>query len=442
MSSKGKWKREAKPGVETIDAKARRLSQAILEACLTRMRDIDTVLEAGITEEDFAGPHRRIWVDLVAQRNMGLEEVDILSLYAQAKAAGEVQQAALQALLVGYPSGFDVCANLGWRAKQLRISVAEIRLSAAYQSCHAAQESRDEDAIVAANANLEACRQRLIEASHDVKSWAEELSDMVTELASTERPPVISAGIGSLDDHLGGGFGPGWLVIVMAGAKSGKTAYAVSNVALDALRSGKRALLISLEMSRGELIQRMLSAMSGVPVRGMRARDLTPTQHGMVTEAADELSRYRCEIRTGLSTMSAIAGAARASHKREALDLVVIDYLQLINNGNENRVLDIETSTRSAKLLAQELGCPVMLLSQPNNTDAKGNTIGLYSGKGSGSIAADADAVLVPMRGENGTAGMDLVGCRHAEPRRWDIGQMWFDGVRMRFGQGARFPHG
>lgn len=438
---RGKWKREASPGVETIEGKAKRLSQALLEACLTRWDSLDVCLGAGVTEEHLPVAYRHVWQGLTQQRAMGLAEVDILSLYARAKAAGDVQLSALQALLVAYPSGVDTGSNVEWRARELLRAVAELHLSAAYQACHAAHESRDEEAISAATAELEACRERMRELAQETVTWQQELAQMVDDIASAERPQLISAGLPSLDDHLGGGFGPGWLVVVMAGAKNGKTAYSVSNVAMDAMRQGRRVLMVSLEMSRPELIQRMLSANSGVPVRGMRARDLTPHQHGLVAQAADELSRYQCEIRTGLTSMAAIAASARAAHKQGKLDLVVIDYLQLVNNGNENRVLDIETTTRGAKLLAQELQCPVMLLSQPNNTDAKGNTIGLYSGKGSGSIAADADVVLVPLRGESGVAGMDLVGCRHAEPRRWDLGQMWFDGVRMRFGEGPRFPH-
>jgi len=171
----------------------------------------------------------------------------------------------------------------------------------------------------------------------------------------------------------------------------------------------------------------------------MRARDLQDFQFGCVQEAADKVASYQCDVLTGLSTMAAISGACRAAVQKNKPDLVIVDYLQLVNNGNENRVLDIETTTRGAKLLAQELELPIMLLSQPNNTDAKGGSIGLYSGKGSGSIAADADAVIVPMRGEGEAAGIDLVGCRHAETKRWDIGTMWFDGPRMRFGSGPRF---
>jgi len=114
-----------------------------------------------------------------------------------------------------------------------------------------------------------------------------------------------------------------------------------------------------------------------------------------------------------------------------------IDYAQLVVNGHKDRREDIEETTRGAKLLAMELGIPILLLSQPNNTDAKDGTVGFYSGKGSGSISADCDLMLIPSRSKDdpSKAGLEIAGGRHAEPRKWEHGSLHFDGARMLFAE-------
>lgn len=431
-------KPKAKPGVEFLEGRAKRLSQALLESALVSWQHFDTMVAAGVSEEHLPAVLAPMWRALMKQRSDGLQYADPSSLYAVCKAESDIAGSAVEHFLKTFPSGVDTTNNIEWKATELRKAVAEIRLMMALGSVQAARGAQDPDAIIETEAVLEAARQTVRDLAEKKASWADEIRDVVVDIEAKDRPPLVSSGFSDLDVHLGGGFGPGWMVVVMGGAKSGKTAYAVSTVALDLMRSGRRALIISLEMSRKEVIQRLLAAESGIPVRGMRARDLQQWQLGNVQEAGDKIAAYQCDIMTGLTSMAAIAGACRGAAQKAKPDLVVIDYLQLVSNGNENRVLDIETTTRGVKLLAQELEVPIMLLSQPNNSDAKVGSIGLYSGKGSGSIAADADAVIVPMRGEGDAAGIDLVGCRHAETRRWDVGSMWFDGPRMRFGAGPR----
>jgi replicative DNA helicase len=403
-------KPRAKPGVELLEGRAKRLSQALIESSLVSWQHLDTIVSSGVSDEHFPDLLRPVWRALLKQRNDGLPYADPVSLHATCKAESDIIGSAVEHFLKSFPAGVDTSGNVEWRARELMKAVADMRLIMALASVQASRAAQDPDGIVEAEALLEEARQRVRELAEVKASWVDEVTAVITDIDAKDRPPLVSSGLSELDTHLGGGFGPGWLVVVMGGAKSGKTAYAVSTVALDLMRSGRRALIISLEMSRKEVIQRLLAAESGVPVRGMRARDLQEFQRGAVQEAADKVGSYQCEVMTGLSTMAAIAGACRGAAQRAKPDLIVIDYLQLVNNGNENRVLDIETTTRGVKLLAQELEVPIMLLSQPNNTDAKGGTIGLYSGKGSGSIAADADAVIVPMRGEDEAAGVDLVG--------------------------------
>jgi replicative DNA helicase len=173
-------------------------------------------------------------------------------------------------------------------------------------------------------------------------------------------------------------------------------------------------------------------------VRAQRRGDLSNPQIGALNNAGETVARWEVEVKTGLGTVAEICAAARVAHEQGGLDMLVVDYLQLVANGHENRVLDLEQTTRSLKLLGNQLGIVVVLLSQPNNADAKSGQVGLFSGKGSGSIAADCDALIVPVRdsADPSRAGLSLPGCRHADAHSWPVGSLVFDGARMTFREG------
>lgn len=260
-------------------------------------------------------------------------------------------------------------------------------------------------------------------------------------LARIEHPAtriVRSTGLASVDALLDGGIEPGWLVVVLGAPGQGKTVLACNNLGLAALRRGESVLYVG-EMSERELIHRWLAAESGVPLRAQRRGDLTPQQWGDISAAADRMAtwRWRCRPISSLANIEAEARSMRLAH---GLDVLVVDYVQLVANGLENRVQDIEQTTRGLKLLATELKCVVIAVSQPDKASAKGGELTMHDGKGAGSIAADCDAMLVPLR-EHGTprSGLVLAKYRHGPEQgsKLGLGRLTFDGARLAFAEAS-----
>lgn len=265
-------------------------------------------------------------------------------------------------------------------------------------------------------------------------NWAQRVAVVGDAVRNPTRRVVYSTGLRNLDERLYGGWRPGWVVVVLGEAKKGKTALMSGNFSAQLMRDGLPVIEFS-EMSWQEKIARWLAGESGVPLQAQAKGDLSPAQHGAFAAAEDRVAAWRCEVHP-LGTFVRMAEQARAFRRRHGqLGAVVIDYLQLVDNGRENRVLDLEQTTRGCKMLAQEIDCVVFLLSQPDKASAQGGELGLHSGKGAGSIASDCDVMLIPTRDRKDPmrAGICVPGFRHGPAFVLEVGSLRFNGARMVF---------
>jgi len=211
---------------------------------------------------------------------------------------------------------------------------------------------------------------------------------------------------------------PGNLVIVAGRPGMGKSAFATS-YSLGAAINGHGVLFISLEMSQEELTERMLAdlcydadAEHGVPFNYIRNRDVRSDDHLGRLDRARHMMRglpFRM-VATGNLTPARLAGLARQTRRRfeaqgQSLDLIVVDYLQLMRAPGFNasdRVGEVSEISRSLKLMAKDMGVPVMALSQlsravESRPDKRPQLSDLRE---SGSIEQDADAVCFLFRAE------------------------------------------
>lgn len=275
---------------------------------------------------------------------------------------------------------------------------------------------------------------KLVALNEKPASWADRVRKVGDAVRNPERRESYSTGLPKLDDRLNGGWRPGWAVTVLGEAKKGKTALVSGNFSAQLMRDGHPVIEYS-EMSSAEKIARWLAGESNVPLRAQAKGDLTGLQYGAFSNAEDRVASWVCDVKP-LGTFAAMADQARA-FKREhgRIGAFVIDYLQLVDNGRENRVLDLEATTRGVKKLAQELDCVGFLLSQPDKAAANGGELGLHSGKGAGSIASDCDVMLIPVRDKKDKrkAGLVCPGFRHGDDFEIAIGEMRFNGARMAF---------
>lgn len=262
---------------------------------------------------------------------------------------------------------------------------------------------------------------------------------------SVEQPvvlPRLKTGIAKLDEHCNGGLARGWLVVIQAAGKVGKTVLAANNilpaVCGDMMHPGA-ALLVSLEMSREEHYARWLARETEgkVPVRAQESHDLGEWQWTAITGAADRVGKWAVSVDMQARSVAAIATAARRAKKlHNGLDLVIVDGLtQVANPGMEgNRTADIDTTTRGLKALAVELDCCVVLTVHVDKVAAKGGKPGMYDARGSSGPANDANLLIVPFRDEENweRAGLRVFG-RSVAQAELDLGTLRFDGARMTF---------
>ncbi len=173
-------------------------------------------------------------------------------------------------------------------------------------------------------------------------------------------------------DKMTGGLRPGDLVIVAGRPSMGKTTLAVNMAEYAALRAAdKRAsvAIFSMEMPSEQVITRMLSSIGGVPLQNLRGGKISDDDWVRITSATSQLSEAKIFVdETPALSPTELLARARRVKREHGLDLVVVDYLQLMQvpGNKENRATEIGEISRGLKVLAKELGIPVIALSQLN----------------------------------------------------------------------------
>ncbi|MCA3552766.1 MAG: replicative DNA helicase, partial [Rhodobacter sp.] len=227
----------------------------------------------------------------------------------------------------------------------------------------------------------------------------------------------ISTGLIDLDKKLGG-LHPSDLLILAGRPSMGKTSLA-TNIAFNIARTYRRGRLpdgsegavqggvvgfFSLEMSAEQLAARILSEASEVPSDQIRRGDMTEAEFRRFVEAAKALESCPLYIDdTPALPISQVAARARRLKRTHGLDVLIIDYLQLLKGtSKENRVLEVSEITQGLKAIAKELDIPVIALSQlsravENREDKRPQLADLRE---SGSIEQDADVVMFVYRDE------------------------------------------
>jgi len=215
--------------------------------------------------------------------------------------------------------------------------------------------------------------------------------------------PHALAGLSGLDDFLGG-FQRSDLIIIAGRPSMGKTSLALSIARNAAVQQRATVALFSLEMAREALVQRLLSSEARVNSRHIRLGLNTEEEERRIMEATGVLSEAPIYIDDFPQLRVAeMRGKARRLHYEQGIDLIIVDYLQLMQgDGRENRVQEISYISRSLKALARELNVPVIAVSQLSRApEWRASHIPLLSDlRESGSIEQDADVVIFIYRDE------------------------------------------
>ena len=230
-------------------------------------------------------------------------------------------------------------------------------------------------------------------------------------VAASERGAEITGlATGYLDlDKMTGGFRPANLIVVAARPSMGKTALALGMALNAALDDGKTVAIFSIEMSADEIISRMLASAAMVDGSRLRTGRLSQDDWPRIGQAADRLAKANLFIDDSEGvTVAEMRTKARRLKSRHGLDLVIVDYIQLMEGApgrgrrDENRVQEISAISRGLKLMARDLDVPLICVSQLNRApDARPDKHPLLSDlRESGAIEQDADVVLMLYRDE------------------------------------------
>lgn len=246
---------------------------------------------------------------------------------------------------------------------------------------------------------LDAARGRLDALAGDLPSGGtvsgtDALCGFYARLVGGEVQPVVTSGFPRLDRALC--IAGGKLIVIGARPSVGKSALLL-HLAMNALDAGRRVLLVSLEMGVDEVIGRMAARQSGVPVQAISTHSLSETQLGRVVEGFSLLPGDRFSVCTTARTAQDVRREALRMRADGGLDLIVVDYLQLLDAGRKtsNRTEAVGVISRTLKLLAVELGIPVLTASQLSRASERNDAPRLSDLRESGSIEQDADAVLL-----------------------------------------------
>ena len=221
--------------------------------------------------------------------------------------------------------------------------------------------------------------------------------DQLQKLSSEDRNQYLGLKTGfSALDRITTGLNKSDLILIAARPAMGKTAFVLNIASNVAKLSGKQVAIFSLEMSKEQLVSRMLSSEARISGHNLRMGTLSTEEWVRLASAAEILSQT--EIYLDDIPSATVADMKAKLRRLPNLGLVVIDYLQLMTTGrrNDNRVQEVAEITRNLKIMAKELNVPVITLSQLSRSpDSRTDHRPMLSDlRESGSIEQDADIVM------------------------------------------------
>ncbi len=265
---------------------------------------------------------------------------------------------------------------------------------------------------------------------NDIEVRLADVADSAIQRGFSGIPEIVANSFGSIDalyeqgrevtglathyiefDKMTSGLQNSELIIIAARPSMGKTAWAINIAQNCAVKDGKVVAVFSLEMSKESLLRRMLASEAMVGSRKLQTGFIPREDKGKLIAALDRLmgSKMFVDDTPGITLAEMRAKARRLRQQEGALDLIVIDYLQLMTGskqgtkGFENRTQEVSSISRGLKALAKELGVPVVALSQLSRGSEQrtGDKKPLLSDlRESGSIEQDADVVAFIHREE------------------------------------------
>ena len=380
--------------------------RSILGAILIRNDAFNVAAELIDADDFFRDAHRRVFDKMVALNERG-QAIDLVTLRDELSRSGELDPVGGPAYITALTDGVPRSTNVEHYARIVKERATLRNLIAAANRIEAEAYTAQEDASVV----LDRAEQEIFAiAEGRIRSGFVPLSELAEaglttiEHLQNVQSAVTGVPTGFADiDEMTAGLQAADLVIVAARPSMGKTAFAL-NMGAHVGTVGQRTVgVFSLEMSKEQLFLRMLTSAARIDSHRFRTGLLTESDYGRLSDAVSALSEARVYIddtpSLGVLEMRAKSRRLKAEH---GLDLVIIDYLQLMQGRGrfENRNQEIASISRALKALAKELDVPVVALSQLSRApESRGDKRPQLSDlRESGALEQDADVVMFIFR--------------------------------------------
>jgi replicative DNA helicase len=387
--------------------------RSILGAILLDNLAYNEAAEALKADDFYLDSHRRLFTRMMDLMETG-RPVDIITLTEELSKKKEVESVGGVAYISSLTDGLPIRPSI---AQYVHIVRDKALLRSLIHACSSAIAQATEQSDSAAE---------IIDAA---ESSIFQISENRIGQGFLGIPEIVKQSFGSIDalyergqritglethyeklDEMTSGFQQSDLIIIAARPSMGKTAFAMNIAENAAVRSRKTVGVFSLEMSREALVLRMLSSLAHVDSQKLRSGFLTRDDRQKLVSALSALAEAPLFIddTPGISLTEMRAKARRLAQQQGQLDLIVVDYLQLMSGGGskryENRTQEVSAVSRGLKSLAKEMRVPVVALSQlsraPESRGKGEQRPQLSDLRESGSIEQDADVVAFIFREE------------------------------------------
>lgn len=378
--------------------------QSVLGAMLIEKEAITKAADILKPEDFYRADHRllfEVMVDLYNKNN----PVDLVTLTEALRNMNKLEDIGGIKFLAYLTQLVPTAANVSYHAKIIEEkSILRQLINASTEIASSGYDPEDDVSVI-----LDTAEKKILQISN--RSSNADFTPMSTVVMSAidkietlynQKSSLIGLSSGFKDfDKLTSGLQPSDLILIAARPSMGKTAFVLNIAQNVAIRGKKSVALFSLEMSKDQLVQRMLCAEAQIDATRLRVGELKDDDWPKLMAAADRLSTANIFIddTPGVTAMEMRSKARRLKQEGSGLDLIIIDYLQLMQGSgqrrSENRQQELSEISRSLKALGREMNVPVIALSQLSR-GVESRTVKrpmLSDLRESGALEQDADLV-------------------------------------------------
>lgn len=382
--------------------------ESVLGGVLIDNHAINVALEILRAEDFYRSAHQSIFEAMMALSDRR-EPIDIVTLSQQLRTMGLLEQVGGLEALSRLAGAVPHAANIGYYARVIKEMAIRRRLihesTDIITEAFSLEQEMDEFLDKVEQRILGVSDYRVSPAFHRVGDVVQESIKLVEKLYDQKEPVTgVASGLDNLD-RMTAGFQPSDLLIVAARPSMGKTALCLGMAQHVGINQRKAVAFFSLEMSKEQLVLRMLCSEARVSNSNVRTGHLAERDFPRLVDAASRIAEADIFIDdTPALTITELRAKSRRLHREHPLGLIIVDYLQLLRSPaySHSREQEISDISRSLKALAKELHVPVISLSQLNRSvESRTDKRPMMSDlRESGAIEQDADIIMFIYRDE------------------------------------------